>query len=309
MARFPLRPICGTMRVHRRLLASLPSYAATRAAGDNRALAAAHEAADLDRGVTIIPVVVHVVYHTRDQNISDEQVRSQIDVLNRDFRRANPDAATVPDPFAPLIADARLNFRLADTDPEGNTTAGVVRTATSRRSFTTDDRVKFSDTGGDDAWPSYSYLNIWVCELDVLGYAQFPGGPTETDGIVIFHSAFGTTGTAQAPFNLGRTTTHQVGHWLNLYHIWGDDGAGCSGTDFVPDTPNQAGENYGRPDFPQISCMNGPNGDLFMNYMDYVDDVARFMFTSGQVARMQTCLDEERKTIGRGGRDHTEQYR
>src|SRR5690606_13088965 len=131
-----------------------------------------------------------------------------------------------------------------------------------------------------------------------LGYAQFPGGPAETDGVVILHSAFGTTGTATAPFDLGRTTTHEIGHWLNLRHIWGDDGTGCAGSDFVADTPNQGGPNYGKPTFPQISCGNGPNGDMFVNFMDYVDDAAMVMFTAEQTVRMQAALDSNRSTLG-----------
>ena len=141
---------------------------------------------------------------------------------------------------------------------------------------------------------------IWACQLagGLLGYAQFPGGPAATDGVVIRQSAFGTVGTAAAPFNLGRTATHEVGHWLNLNHIWGDDGTGCTGTDNVADTPNQAGWNTGVPSFPRVSCSNGPNGDMFMNYMDYVDDRAMVMFSAGQVARMQACLDGPRLAIG-----------
>ena len=130
-----------------------------------------------------------------------------------------------------------------------------------------------------------------MCQLGggLLGYAQFPGGPAATDGVVILHTAFGTTGTAAAPFNLGRTATHEIGHWLNLRHIWGDDGNGCTGDDFVADTPNAAGPNTGMPAFPHVTCGNGPNGDLFMNYMDYTDDAGMFMFTNGQVTRMQAC--------------------
>ena len=133
---------------------------------------------------------------------------------------------------------------------------------------------------------------------DLLGYAQFPGGPAATDGVVILHSAFGNTGTAAAPFNLGRSATHEIGHWLNLRHIWGDDGGGCSGDDFVADTPNCADHNFGKPAFPHVTCSNGPNGDLFMNYMDYTDDDSMFMFTNGQILRMQACLDTDRSTIG-----------
>jgi len=141
---------------------------------------------------------------------------------------------------------------------------------------------------------------MWVCSLGggLLGYAQFPGGPSRTDGIVILNRAFGTAGTATAPFHLGRTATHEVGHWLNLRHIWGDT-EDCSGTDFVADTPNAQHPNYGKPRFPHVSCQNGPNGDMFMNYMDYVDDDAMFMFTAQQVVRMQASLDGPRATIGR----------
>jgi hypothetical protein len=114
------------------------------------------------------------------------------------------------------------------------------------------------------------------------------------------NTAFGTTGTAAAPFNLGRSATHETGHWLNLHHIWGDDGTGCNGTDFVDDTPNQAGPNFGKPEFPHVTCGNAPDGDLFMNFMDYVDDAAMVMFSAGQVVRMQATLDGDRSTIGGG---------
>jgi hypothetical protein len=137
-------------------------------------------------------------------------------------------------------------------------------------------------------------MNLWVCALnDALGYAQFPGGPSKTDGIVIDYRAFGTKGTASAPFNKGRTATHEVGHYFNLRHIWADT-PGCSGSDLVADTPNCAGPNYGKPRWPKISCSNGPNGDMFMNYMDYVDDAAMFLFTQGQALRMRAVLSGPR---------------
>ncbi len=132
-----------------------------------------------------------------------------------------------------------------------------------------------------------------MCQLQsgLLGYAQFPGGAASTDGVVITHTGFGTNGTATAPFALGRSATHEIGHWLNLFHIWGDDGGGCTGSDFVADTPNQADHNFGCPTFPSVTCSNGPNGDMFMNYMDYTDDACMFMFTAGQVTRMDATLD------------------
>jgi hypothetical protein len=295
---------CATMDVHRRLLSTMPEYARARAAFENVALAYERGEHLAERpGVTRIPVVVHVVWNTPQQNISDAQVASQIDVLNRDFRRTNPDVNNTPAPFLPLATDARIEFFLAIVGPNGAPTTGIQRRQTTVTAFSSNDAVKSNARGGLDAWPASDYLNIWVCQLSggLLGYAQFPGGPAATDGIVILHSAFGTVGTAAAPFNLGRTATHEIGHWLNLNHIWGDDGSGCTGTDNVGDTPNQGGGNTGTPTFPRVSCGNGPNGDMFMNYMDYVDDAAMFMFSAGQVARMQACLDVARATIGISG--------
>lgn len=292
---------CGTMEVHERLLRMDPSYMAARNDSENRAFLFANRPHMLGRtGVTVIPVVVHVVYNGSAQNISDAQVQSQIDVLNQDFRKTNPDIASLPAVFQPLAADARIEFELATTDPSGNPTNGITRTSTTATGFTDDNKVKHASSGGADAWPRDNYLNLWVCRLSggLLGYAQFPGGPAGTDGVVILDTAFGNTGTAAAPFNLGRTATHEIGHFLNLRHIWGDDGTGCSGDDFVADTPNCAGANTGMPTFPHITCSNGPNGDLFENYMDYTDDAGMFMFTAGQVTRMQACLDGDRPTLG-----------
>src|SRR3954452_8821841 len=293
---------CGTMVVHERLLRSDPSYQAARNDSENRAFTYARRPDFLvgRRGVTVIPTVVHVVYNGAAQNISDGQVQSQIDVLTHDFRKTNADISTLPAVFQPLAADARIAFELATTDPSSNPTNGITRTSTSATGFTDDNKVKKASTGGADAWPRDNYLNLWVCRLSggLLGYAQFPGGPADTDGVVILDTACGTSGTAAAPFDLGRTATHEIGHWLNLRHIWGDDGGGCNGDDFVADTPNCADDNMGKPTFPHITCSNGPNGDMFMNYMDYTDDDSMFMFTQGQADRMQACLDHDRSTIG-----------
>jgi hypothetical protein len=292
---------CGTMNVHRRLLSTVPEYARRR---DQIEIHAARyekgELAAQRSGITRIPVVVHVVWNTPTQNISDAQVASQIAVLNRDFRRTNPDVSTTPAPFLPLASDSRIEFVLASSDPSGAASSGIERRQTTVTGFTDNDAVKSVAGGGLAAWPPAHYLNLWVCPLGggLLGYAQFPGGPDATDGVVINVTAFGTVGTATAPFHLGRTATHEIGHWLNLNHIWGDDGTGCSGTDNVADTPNQGGYNAGAPTFPHVSCSNGPNGDMFMNYMDYVDDRIMVMFSAGQVARMQACLDGARSSIG-----------
>lgn len=248
--------------------------------------------ASQERAVVTIPVVFHVVYFNATQNVSDAQIATQMSVLNADFRRLNGDAGSVPAVWQGIAADCEVNFCMAQQDPSGNATTGIVRKSTTVNGFSTNDNVKYSSLGGDNIWDRNKYLNIWVCNMTggILGYAQFPGGPAATDGVVINYTAFGTIGTASAPFNLGRTATHEVGHWLNAYHIWGDDGTSCTGTDQVADTPNQADENYGCPAFPTVSCTNGPNGDMWMNYMDYTDDACMYMFTAGQKARMQALF-------------------
>lgn len=289
---------CGTMPVHHQMIISRPGYAIARAAIENTTFQRKTARAPRRTEVVTIPVVVHVVHRTEEENISAEQIESQIRVLNQDYRRANPDAEKVPAVWRDIAADTLIEFKLADTDPSGAPTSGVVRVRTSREHFGDDDAVKFTSRGGSDAWPADRYLNIWVCNLQPwLGYAQFPGGAPETDGVVVTYTAFGVGGTAKAPFDLGRTTTHEVGHWLNLRHIWGDDDTACYGDDFVSDTPNQGGPNFGEPTFPTVSCGNAPNGDMFMNFMDYVDDRAMYMFTKGQAERMDACLAEARSSF------------
>ncbi len=252
------------------------------------------------RVVVTIPVVVHVVYNTTAQNVSDAQIQSQINVLNADFRKLNSDVSLVPAGFASLAADCEVNFCMAQRTPAGAATTGIERRQTTTTGFSTNDAMKYFAQGGLDAWDATKYLNLWVCNMTggILGYAQFPGGAAATDGVVIGYTCFGTTGTAAAPFNKGRTGTHEVGHWLNLRHIWGDDGTACTGSDLVTDTPNQADENYGCPSFPQVSCSNGTNGDMFMNYMDYVDDACMYMFTTGQKARMQALFAAGGSRVG-----------
>ena len=234
-------------------------------------------------GVVNIPVVVHVIYNNSTENISDAQVLSQINVLNEDFRRTNPDA----DDTWSQATDSEIEFCMATSDPLGNATSGIVRTSTSVSAFGTNDQMKFASSGGADAWPASDYLNIWVCDISggILGYAQFPGGSATTDGIVIDYQYFGTIGTASAPFDLGRTATHEVGHWLNLRHIWGD--GGCNVDDFVSDTPASNSANYG--------CALGNSAcgsvDMVQNYMDYSDDACMNLFTLGQRNRMRALFE------------------
>ena len=245
--------------------------------------------------VYTIPVVIHVLYKTSSENISDEQVYSQMTSLNDDFRALNNDLSSLPSNFEPLVSDMQIEFCLAQVDPNGNSTSGINRVSTNQNSFSYNNNMKFSSSGGVDAWDTDSYLNIWVCNLNnLLGYAQFPGGDASTDGVVVANTAFGSTGIAQAPYNLGRTLTHEIGHWLNLRHIWGDSNCG---NDFVDDTPTHQEANYGCPNYPQESCNNGPDGDLFMNYMDYTNDACMYIFTTGQRTRMTSALLNSRSSL------------
>jgi len=248
--------------------------------------------------IITIPVVVHVVYNTSTENISTSQIQSQIDVLNEDFRRLNADASNTPAGFLPVAADCEIEFCLASVDPNGNSTTGITRTSTSQSSFGTNDGVKYSSSGGIDAWNTSEYLNIWVCDISggILGYAQFPGGPASSDGVVCDYAYFGNTGTATPPYNLGRTATHEVGHWLNLRHIWGDSNCG---NDYCNDTPTQSSSNYGCPSYPSTSSCsgNGSYGDMFMNYMDYTNDNCMNMFSLDQKTRMINAINTYRSGL------------
>ncbi len=242
-----------------------------------------------DTNIITIPVVVHVVYNTVQQNISDAQVRSQIEVLNKDYRGKNDDRKNIPSYFAALAGDGGFEFKLAAVDPSGYSTSGIIRKQTSIQFFGTDDRIKSSAKGGDDSWNSKYYLNIWVANLagGILGYTSTVGAAAGKDGVVIQYSAFGTVGVAAAPFNLGRTATHEIGHWLNLKHVWGD--AYC-GDDEVYDTPKQRASNRGRPTGEKFTCDMTGHGDMYMNFMDLTDDAGMFLFTQGQCKRMRALF-------------------
>ncbi|MFT5989457.1 MAG: hypothetical protein ACJATN_001612 [Neolewinella sp.] len=244
-----------------------------------------------EKAVFSIPVVVHVVYRNGTQNISDAQVQSQIAVMNEDFRRLNSDA----DGVWSQAADTEIEFCLATVDPNGNATSGITRTTTTESSFSNGTkRVHRNSTGGKDAWPAADYMNMWVCDLagGGLGYAQFPNtGVAATDGIVIDYAYFGRGGSAQAPFDLGRTATHEVGHYLNLRHIWGD--GNCNADDFVTDTPTSDASNGGC----QIGSVSCGSVDMVQNYMDYSDDGCMNLFTAGQKTRMTAALSGARASL------------
>lgn len=237
-----------------------------------------------------IPVVVHVLYNNAGQNISETQILSQLTALNKDFSNQNSDKINRPLVFDNVAADARIRFCLAQVAPDGRPAKGIIRKQTSMAVFAADDAVKSSMRGGDDAWDSKKYLNIWVCNLGgrTLGYASLPGGPADLDGVVIGFDVFGTVGNLRPQFNKGRTLTHEVGHWLGVKHIWGDTECG---DDEADDTPRQRTYNFGCPSFPAVSaCSETADGDMFMNFMDFSDDACMNMFTIEQKKRMRALF-------------------
>lgn len=283
---------CLTQAYAEQQQALYPSYGANRAAVEAFVKQQAATAATLKmaaKEVVRIPVVVHIIYNSSSQNISDAQVASQIEALNRDFRRLNADTVNTPDRFKALGADVEIEFALATADPMGRPTTGIIRKQTAVKEWTMDDKIKFTAQGGDNAWDSKSYLNMWVGNMrQLLGYASEPGGPADKDGVVINISAFGTTNVG-APYDQGRTAVHEVGHWLGLKHIWGDT---YCGDDLVDDTPRQGNFTTGCPTTVRTSCGNNATGDMYMNYMDFVNDACMNIFTHGQKLRMRSHFEQ-----------------
>jgi hypothetical protein len=267
------------------------------------------------QSIITIPVVVHVIYRTNIENIPDAQIQSQIDVLNEDFGRMNADAAQTPSAFSSIAANSGIQFCLATRKPNGDWTNGIERRQCPDTFWYPYDAMKFYNTGGLNAWDPNSYLNIWVCNLisPYLGYSIMPSNPIDTliDGLVIKSRCFGRTGYVYPPYNKGRTTTHEIGHWLGLYHNWGDDGGSCLGTDLIYDTPNQADATSGCLTFPHYDACSFPTcvatqdtsnpcspfGAMFMNYMDYTDDACMNMFTQGQANFMINTLNVNRSSL------------
>ena len=222
-----------------------------------------------------IPVIVNIL-EDANHPVTQAHIDSQIAILNEDFNNNNPGTSGVPSEFASLVANADITFTLA----------GVNRKVSSKASWGTNDSMKHASQGGIDATDASTYLNIWVCEIGggILGYAQFPGGSLDTDGVVIGSDFLGEN-TAGSVYGHGRTATHEVGHWLNLRHIWGD--GRCRQDDFVADTPSSDGPNYGCPSYPTVNCKSN---DMTMNYMDYVYDDCMYMFSLGQNDRMRAIF-------------------
>ncbi len=220
-------------------------------------------------GIINIPVYIHIIYPD-SSHISNAQIESQLDVLNADFKNVNTDQLPTGTTFVNDATNAGFKFTLA----------GTFRHSDPTNSWGTDDYIK-------EIYPPITpktHLNVWVCNIGngILGYAQFPGGNEDTDGIVIAGDFFGVT---SGPYGSGRTATHEVGHYLNLRHVWGD--GNCNRDDFVADTPLSDRSNGGCPTYPIIHCNTA---DMTMNYMDYTNDVCMYMFTDGQRNRMRAIF-------------------
>lgn len=234
----------------------------------------------IESSVIKIPVVVHILYHSPSEKVNDAAVAAQLEILNKCFRRLNVDAANTPERFKPVAADCEIEFQLATSDPFKRYTSGIVHKYTPVTKWTMDDKMKFSAEMGDDAWDTKSYLNIWVCNMEKFaGYSSVLGGPENVDGIVMGLAAFTESG--------NKTIVHEAGHWLGLKHLWGDEYCGDDG---VEDTPKQASYTTGCPTNIRITCGNGPNGDMYSNYMDFTNDACTNLFTEGQKARMRALF-------------------
>ena len=254
--------------------------------------------------VVTIPVVFHILYKNANQNISDAQIQSQLDVLNKDYRKLNTDFNTVvPTAFKSLAADMEIVFCKATKTPTGATTTGITRKSIpSNFSFDND----YYTASGQPAWDTTRYLNIWVgsfTDTTLLGFAYPPSSAgSDDDGLCISYKTFGTSGTALSPFNKGRTATHEIGHYFGLYHPWGADGSACgtgANSDFVTDTPATNNPYYDCPTYPDNTnaCTASTNGSMFMNYMEYVDDACMAFFTVGQKTVVRNALSGPRLSL------------
>ncbi len=244
--------------------------------------------------VFIVPTVIHVVYKNTIENVSLAQIQSQLDILNEDFRKLNSDTTNVEANFS--VADVRIEFCLARRDPDGNVTTGITRTSTIIDNVCDINSTQYYQLA--PIWDPDRYLNIWVCDINdvVAGYA-FPPNEIEKarDGLVVQFENFGNTGTVQAPYDQGRTATHELGHWFNLFHPWGNGiSPSCSLDDEVADTPNQEVIYNGCPNLPKSSCGTK---DMLSNFMGYVDDNCMGNFTEGQKSRMRTTLVNIRSSL------------
>lgn len=243
-------------------------------------------------GEITIPVVFHVVL-SRQSLVTDAQIMAQLDTINKDYAGINAGAEKVPSYFKSLFGQSGIQFCLAQRTPQDAPSTGIVRYSTTKSSFDyTTNQVKHAESGGADAWDTDKYLNIWICDLSggTLGYATFPDdGVKDEQGVAIDYASL--PGGSATGFNQGKTLTHEIGHYFNLYHIWGDDNGACSGSDEVDDTPNQSNSTTTcQTGVVTDRCTTTSPGIMYQNYMDYTPDACLYMFTKMQVARMESAF-------------------
>lgn len=257
------------------------------------------------RTPVILPVVVHIVYASDKENISDAQVLSQIDILNRDFSGNTPGQYRISNTFRDRVAAPGWQFCLAAADPEGNPSNGIVRVNTSEKAIANPAtlerglrKIKHSALGGSDAWDTDRFINIWVGSTGedvVIGDATFPGTAKDgEDGVMIDYRVFGGLGTSLEfdPFHFGKTLTHELGHYFNLAHLSGN--GGCNEDDGVEDTPMQGKEYFECPTGPVSSCGSE---DMVQNFLSLASDPCLLFFTKGQVERLEDALYNYRSDL------------
>lgn len=253
----------------------------------NKSYKLGHGSIRLENEVLTINVVVHVLYSEVEQNISDEQIHSQIKALNRDYRRLNADTLLTMEIFKPVAADAGIQFKLAHSDPYGNHTNGITRTFTNKSVFEGNNSLFFDSLGGKNAWDTKTYLNIYVANFadSFYGFGTFPGTDSLVDGVGIDYKAFGTEGNLDTEHNLGRTATHEIGHWLGLFHLWGEERS-CEVDDGISDTPLQEAPS----DECSLNKVSCGSPDMVQNFMDLSNDGCMNLFTRGQTLLMRENL-------------------
>lgn len=236
-----------------------------------------------------IPVVFHIVLTDNSDRITDELIFRQLDYLNQDFQSRNPDQSKVPDYFKSLVGQSTIRFCLASEDSFGNGTIGIERIVTSVEHIGIKNELYSTSKGGSDAWNTDQYLNIWIADTgpNIAGLGSAPGQRNKNeDGVIIHPDLFNS----DLP---SRTLTHEIGHYLGLFHMWNMDGS-CEDNDFVEDTPVQAHPYYHCPQKKRITCNTA---DMYMNYMDYTDHYCMYFFTKGQIDRMTAILVQFRSGL------------